>query len=164
MSERKETTELPGCGLYRTTEALPGREDAAPAGSLVYFHNHSDDGPPLILMPAENRLNRWRFHTRGILITDPAFVSSLEPLLREGLYRLREHFHPSEDQVVNQNALVQLGYTRAAAPILFFPRPHESENALVFPDRGTLIGPAIYALLEPLDQRGPYIPGVKHLH
>jgi len=60
--------------------------------------------------------------------------------------------------------LVQLGYTRAAEPLLFFPRLHETENSLVFPDRGTKIGPTIYALLEPLDHRGPYLPQVKHLH
>jgi hypothetical protein len=155
---------LPGCGLYRTTTPLPGHADAVPAEHLVYFHDHSDAGPPLLLLPAANVHNRWRFHERGHLVTDPTYPASLAPLLPEGFYRLREHFHPSEDQVVNQNALVQLGYNRAAQPILFFPVLGEHDNSLVFPSRGTRIGPTIYALLEPLDHRGPYIPGVEHLH
>ena len=158
------TIELPACGLYRTTRPLPGEDSRIPGGVLVYFHNHSEQGPPVVLVPADNVRNRWRFHTAGTLIEDPDWPSSLVALKPEGFYRLREHFHPSDDQVVNQNALVQLGYNRAAEPIVFFPSMHETENSLVFPERGTRIGQPIYDLLEPLDHSGPYVPTVRHLH
>jgi hypothetical protein len=158
------STEVPGCGPYRTTRPLPGHEEAVPAERLIYFHNHSDAGPPLVLLPASNERNRWRFHQRGLLVEDPGYVASLVALKPEGFYRLREHFHPNEEQVVAQNALVQLGYTAVAEPIIFFPRLHETENSLVFPPRGTRIPPPIYDLLEPLDHRGPHVPGVAHLH
>lgn len=156
--------DLPSCGLYRTTAALPEKERSIAAGLLVYFHNHSRDGWPIVLLPEHNELNRWSFHERGFLVRDAGWVSTLEPLKPEGFYRLTEHFHLGSEHVVNKNAVAQLGYNREAQPILFFPRPGEGENALYFPERGTKISPQIYEILEPLDLRGPHVPGVKHLH
>lgn len=133
-----------------------------PAERLVYFHNHSEKGPPIVLLPASNTHNVWSFHDKGHLAEAPEFLGGLERLKPEGLYRLREHFHPDEARVVPKGALVQLGYNRDAKPILFFPRPVEGENAISFPSKGMGIPPRVYALLEPLDLRGPHEP--KRLH
>lgn len=141
-----------GCGLYRTTRDLPGTGLAA--GMLVYFHTHSDQGPPIVLLPESNTHNRWRFQSTGHPVS-AAYIASLEPLKPEGLYRLREHFHPDSTSVVAANALVQLGYDRQADPIIFFPKPIEGENAFVFPRQGVKIPAPVYELLEPLDPRGP---------
>jgi hypothetical protein len=135
-----------------------------PAGKLVYFHSHSQEGWPIVLLPRANQHNRWSFHERGYLVQDGGWVETMEALKPEGFYRLREHVHLGSEQVVGKDALVQLGYDREAAPIMFFPRRHETDNALVFPERGTKLSPEIYKLLEPLDVRGPHVPGVRHLH
>ncbi len=154
----------PACGLYRTSTSLPGHEDAVPAGRLVYFHNHSDEGPPMLLMPRENQRNKWHFHQHGHLIRDDAFLSTLRPLLKEGLYRLREHFHVDGGRIVAKHALAQLGYNADAEPILFFSTPHPDQNGIRFPNTGFKISALVYGLLEPLDVRGPYVPTKRHLH
>lgn len=155
---------VPRCGLFHTTLPVPGREQEIAAGLLVYFHNHSAEGPPILLLPASNERNRWHFHRQGVVVADMDYLASLAPLKREGFYRLREHFHPTREQIVNRNALVQLGYTIRAEPILFFPMMHTTENSLVFPDRGVKIGAEIYGLLEPLDLHGPHTPEPPQLH
>jgi len=68
---------LPPCGLYKTTEPLPNKEEWVREDLLVYFHNHSQQGPPLLLLPASNAHNRWSFHEKGYLVRDPSFVSTL---------------------------------------------------------------------------------------
>lgn len=148
------------CGLYRTTEHHP--EHPIGPALLVRFHNHSDQGPPIVLLPESNRENRWHFHHDGYLIEDPAYLDTLVSLLPEGLYRLRDHFHPDDERIVENSSLVQLGYNRAAEPILFFPSKKSGENAFEFPSRGMKIGQNIYELLERLDTRGPFVP--KQLH
>ena len=155
---------LPACGLYKTGADMPGHVDDVPAGTLVYFHNHSEQGPPIIQLPAHNEHNKWRFHKRGYLVADQTYLASLQAMRAEGLYRLREHFHPSPEQVVDRHALVQLGYTRNAEPILFFPLANEDHNGFRFPDRGIMVSQNIYDLLEPLNLRGPYVPQTRHLH
>lgn len=155
---------VPRCGLYRTTLPVPGHDDRVPAGRLIYFHNHSPEGPPAILLPAHNELNRWHFHKQGVLVSDTEYLATLRPLKPEGLYRLREHFHPARGQMVNRNALVQLGYTAQAEPILFFPMIHDTENSLLFPERGVRISESVYDLLDALDLRGPHVPDPPHLH
>ena len=134
MSSTTKPTPLPPCGLYRTTVPLPGREEAVPVGRLVYFHNHSDEGPPLVLLPASNTHNRWTFHDRGYLASDPDYPATLEPLPKEGLYVMRSHFHPGEGVVVAERTLVQLGYNPAGDPILFVPVVED--NAIRFPSTG----------------------------
>lgn len=128
----------------------------------MYFHNHSEQGPPIVVLPESNANNKWTFATKGFSISDQAFIESLQPRLREGLYRLREHFHPDDARIVPANALIQLGYDRAATPIIFFPRPLGDENALMFPSQGMKVPPKVYALLEPLDLRGPHAPSKLH--
>lgn len=150
------------CGLYRATDELREHPGAVTPSALVYFHNHSEQGPPIVVLPEANTNNKWTFGKKGYSITDPLFIERLEPLRREGLYRVREHFHPDAERVVPANALVQLGYNRAADPIIFFPRTLDGENALVFPTQGMRIPATVYELLEPLDLRGPHAPEKLH--
>lgn len=154
----------PKCGLYKTTDPVPGHESQVPAGRLVYFHNHSEKGPPVILVPAANRHNRWTFHDHGHLVTDVGYLNTLKSMRAEGFYRLREHFHLADGQVVSKNALAQLGYNAVAEPILFFPQPLSDDNGLRFPDKGFKIDERVYKLLEPLDVRGAHSNTPHHLH
>jgi len=155
---------LPACGIYRTTRTLHLGEHEVPANQLVYFHNHSDAGPPLLLAPASNENNKWTFQERGHSIVDSEDIGALASLKPEGFYRFREHFHPNEDQIVAANATVQLGYDLAASPLVFFPTVYLADNSLRFPSNGMKIDDKLYELLEPLDVRGPFVPKVRHLH
>lgn len=153
---------MPACGLYRTTRALADRPESVGPGLLVKFHNHSDEGPPVVLLPDHNRSNRWHFHRHSFHVRDPEFLDSLVALKPEGVYRLREHFHPDAERIVAANALVQLGYNREAEPILFFPTLDGETNSLTFPARGMKITDPVYQLLERLDLRGPHEPRKLH--
>ena len=152
------------CGLYRTTMPIPAGDDAIAAPRLVYYHNHSQQGGSMVLLPEANEKNFWTFKKKGFLVNSSEFIDGLEPLKAQGLYRFREHFHPNEEQVVNTNALVQLGYNGEGAPIIFFPKSLSAENGLEFPSSGMKIPPPVYELLEPLDITGPHVPEKKHLH
>ena len=149
------------CGLYRTTTELADHPSVA-AGLLVYFHNHSDGGTPIVQLPESNTHNRWRFAAAGHPVTDEHYVSSLIALKPEGLYRVREHFHPDESHVVGKDSLVQLGYNRTADLIIFHPHPTADANGIHFVARGTAIPPAIYDRLERLNLEGP-VP-TQHRH
>ena len=82
---------LPDCGLDRATKALPGHEERVPAGSLVYFHNHSESGPlPSVLAPDHNVHNRWHFHGPPIEFRGLSWAESLEHVNPEGFYTLRK--------------------------------------------------------------------------
>lgn len=164
MSPALDVPVVPLCGLYRTTRPVPGHPDTVPSGRLVYFHNHSPEGPPLLLLPAHNQHNRWHFHSQGYLVPDLDYLSTLQPLKREGFYRVREHFHPTAEQIVNKNALAQLGYNIHADPILFFPTLSSADNGLLFPAHGLKIGRDIYDLLDPIDVQGPHIPAAPRVH
>ena len=150
-------TPLPPCGLYRSATAVGSLK----APGLVYFHNHSDAGGPVILVPAHNRNNRWHFAPTPV-VAPGAVIEGLVALKREGLYVLRKHFHPDARRVVPERALVQLGYNRAADPIVFFPRNIEGHNGIGFPAEGMKIPKAVYQLLDPVDLRGPVV--VHQLH
>ena len=118
----------------------------------------------MVILPDENVNNVWSFGEKGFLVNRDEFIDGLEPLKAQGFYRMREHFHPNEDQVVNKDALVQLGYNGQGDPIIFFPQKLEGKNALEFPTSGMKVPPAIYDLLEPLDLVGPHLPKQKHVH
>ena len=124
-------------------------------GRLVRFHNHSRQGPPILLLPAHNRHNTWNFHERGYLLDSPAYAAGMRALLPQGLCRVREHFHPAPDLTVARNTLVQLGYTVAAEPILFFGAWNDADGSVRFADRGIRIDEHIYGLLEPVTLGGP---------
>lgn len=145
--------DLPPCGLYRTTEPLPGKEQWVRSDMLVYFHNHSQQGPPLLLLPAENRHNRWHFHEKGYLVREPGYVETLERLKDEGLYVLDEPIYLSREEFIPEETLVQLGYNRSADPILFLGK--FEDNAIFFPDSGLKCTTEVFDLLDDVTFRVP---------
>ena len=149
---------LPPCGLYKTLTEISVQEGKLNADLLVSFHNHSDQGLPIILLPEKNEHNRWIFQKKGYLLKNQNWARILEPLKQEGLYRCSERFSTNESEVVAENTLVQLGYTAKAEPILFFPVPLEGQNGFQFSEKGIKIPEKIYALLEPLNTHGPFKP------
>jgi hypothetical protein len=130
-------TMLPSCGLYRTTKPLAGHEEQFPAGLLVYFHNHSDSGLPQVLSPDHNVHNRWHFHGPGVEFRGLSWADSLVKVPLEGFYLLKKELS-FDGGTWPKGALVQLGYTRTADPILFIGqvRTKLDENDLWFSDRG----------------------------
>jgi hypothetical protein len=142
---------LPDCGLFRTTKPLPGHEEEIPAGLLVYFHNHSDSGLPVVIAPEHNVHNRWHFHGAGIPFRGLSWADSMVKLPVEGFYMLRKAFS-FEGGEWPKGALVQLGYTRSADPILFIAqaRAQLEENDLFFSNSGVGIAREQLAMLEPL--------------
>ncbi|WP_394832111.1 hypothetical protein LVJ94_36900 [Pendulispora rubella] len=142
---------LPNCGLYRTTKPLPEHESEIPAGVLVYFHNHSDSGLPVVIAPDHNIMNRWHFHGAGIPFRGLSWAESLARMPNEGFYFLRKDL-TFDGGSWPKGTLVQLGYTRNGDPILFIAqqRANLEENDLFFSDRGVGIRPEVLANLEPL--------------
>jgi len=142
---------LPACGLYRTTKALPEHETEVPAGALVYFHNHSDSGLPVVIAPDHNIMNRWHFHGNGIPFRGLSWADSLVKLPNEGFYSLRKGLE-FEGGSWPKGTLVQLGYTKSGDPILFIAqvRATMEENDLFFSDRGVGITRDQLAVLEAL--------------
>lgn len=130
-------SELPPCGLYRTTAAV----GEVPSGRLVMFHNHGEPGPGVYL-PVSWRANRAQFAEQGTTLPDPAAAASLEPLPSEGLYRVTAELTCCEKRcrVFEPELLVQLGYDAEATPILFVPE--WVEGAIAIPERGTRIAGA----------------------
>ncbi len=154
---------LPECGLYRTTKALPEHEAEIPANVLVYFHNHSDSGLPVVLTPDHNVHNRWHFHGAGIPFRGLSWADSLTKVLAEGFYMLRRAF-PFDGGEWPKASLVQLGYTKAAEPILFIAqvRAQLAENDLFFSERGVSVKREQLALLEPLQIYAEPAPAGAH--
>ena len=140
---------LPDCGLYRTTKPLSGHEEKVPAGILVYFHNHSDSGLPTVTTPDHNVHNRWHFHGPSIEFRGLAWASSLEKLPAEGFFTLRREL-TFDGGKWPKGALVQLGYTREADPILFIARQRArlEENDLFFSSKGVAIKRDQLSILE----------------
>ena len=142
------------CGLYRATKALSGQEDKIPAGTLVYFHNHSsNDGPlPSVIPPDHNIHNRWHFHGEGAIenIRNPSWVESLERMPEQAFYTLRREL-TFDGGSWPKGAIVQLGYTKTADPILFIARVRATlqENDLFFSDKGVGIKRDQLSILEP---------------
>jgi hypothetical protein len=142
---------LPECGLYLTTKPLPEHETAIPSGVLVYFHNHSDSGLPLVIAPDHNIHNRWHFHGAGIPFRGLSWADSLVKLPAEGFYMMRRAL-PFEGGEWPKGGLIQLGYTRNGDPILFIAqvRAQLEENDLFFSDRGVTVTREQLPMLEPL--------------
>ncbi len=158
----KPKTLLPDCGLFRTTRPLPENEAQIPPGILIYFHNHSDSGLPVVIAPDHNVHNRWHFHGAGTPFRGLSWTDSLVRLPAEGFYTLRKAltFQGGEWP---KGALVQLGYTRNADPILFIAqaRAQLQENDLFFSDSGVGIQTEQLAILEPVHVVvEPAAPGV----
>lgn len=136
---------LPPCGLYVTRAAI----GSVPEGRLVYFHNHGDPGPGVYL-PSKWRGNRASFEARGHLLPTPEDVSRLQPLLREGFYRVTEAFHccDKECRRFEAETLVQLGYDGTGRSIVFVPEWVDGQIAL--PERGTRVEQDRLSALAPL--------------
>jgi hypothetical protein len=143
---------LPNCGLYRTSKALPEHESEVPAGILVYFHNHSESGLPVVIVPEHNIMNRWHFHGAGIPFRGLSWADSLIRLPGEGFYSLRKGLD-FEGGSWPKSTLVQLGYNKEGTPILFIgqQRSQMTENDLFFSDRGVGITAQQLSVLEPLN-------------
>lgn len=132
----------PSCGLYRTTRPLPG-DDAVGAGMLVNFHDH-DYGEvrgPVVHLPKFIAFNRWEWEKTPHRVQPLSWVESLQPLLPEGFYVLREDLVFADrkgDATWPRTSLVQLGYDRAGTPIVFLAqRKHQAaENTLFFAEKG----------------------------
>ena len=141
---------LPACGLYRTTKPLPDHEDEIAAGVLVYFHNHSDSGLPVVVAPDHNIHNRWHFHGPGFSFRGLTWADSLVRLPPEGFYVLRKAISFDGGEW-NKGALVQLGYTRKGDGILFIAQQRAAleENDLFFSDHGVAIKQEQLGMLDP---------------
>jgi len=123
------------CGLHRTTATI----GSIPAGRLVYFHDHGSPGPGVYL-PERWVGNRARFAASGTTLAEPERASELlEPLPREGLYRVISTFFCCAERCreFRPEVLVQLGYDAAATPILFVPEL--AGTSVELPTRGTRI-------------------------
>lgn len=157
---------VPDCGLYRTGQALIGQEDEAEqvgAGLLVYFHNHSQEGPPIVVTPHSNSHNRWQFHDRGWSIKDEDFLAALIPLKAEGIYVNAEHIHITREEIIPPRTLMQLGYNRQADSILFVAR--FEHNTISFPETGySFTSPEIQKNLEPAGFNVPQPKAADALH
>ncbi len=137
------------CGLYRTTRPLSGT--AVHEDLVVSFHDHGGDA--LVHVPMRNELNRWTWRAEPVPVRDPSWIESLEPLPPEGFYVLREDVSFDGGRATwPRGALVQLGYDRSGAPIVFLAqqRYYRAENALVFADRGVPIERERLDRLEPV--------------
>jgi hypothetical protein len=154
------------CGLYRTGIALGGpgeQEEQVGSGLLVYFHNHSDEGPPMVVTPHANSNNRWQFHERGWTIEDNDFVAALIPLKPEGLYVNAEHLHISREEIIPPRTLMQLGYNRRADSILFVAR--FEDNTISFPSSGySFTSPDLQKHLQPVGFNVPQPKPPEALH
>ena len=158
---------LPDCGLFRTSKPLPEHDAEVPAGILVYFHNHSDSGLPVVVVPEHNVHNRWHFHGAGIPFRGLSWADSLVKVPAEGFYMLRRVL-TFEGGEWPKSALVQLGYTRNADPILFIAqaRAQLEENDLFFSDNGVGIPREQLSILEQVQvfaeppPAGVHTPGV----
>lgn len=143
---------LPPCGLYRTTKPLSGNEEKFPAGTLVYFHNHSDSGLPSVLAPDHNIQNRWHFHGPAVEFRGLAWADTLQKVPEEGFYMLRKEL-TFDGGKWPKSALVQLGYTKDANPILFIAqvRAKLEENDLFFSERGVPLQREQLSILDPVN-------------
>lgn len=130
---------LPACGLCRTVFPLPGN-DAVPAGTLVYFHNHSDgdEGPPVVQLPEKAEHNRWTFQTEKHAAEDLRWCASLVPLPKEGFYQLTAPLWIGNGQKLPSGLLVQLGYTRKGQPAAF-PGLLINGGTIQFQRRGAIL-------------------------
>jgi hypothetical protein len=141
---------LPACGLYRTTKPLPEHEAEFPVGSLVYFHNHSDSGLPVVIAPDHNVMNEWHFHGAGTPFRGLSWADSLVKLPEQGYYTLRKQLD-FEGGSWPKGALVQLGYNKTGEAILFIAqkRAQRSDNSLWFSEGGMMLSRERLSLLEP---------------
>ncbi len=140
--------DLPENGLYRTTTAMPGHEDAFPAGVLVYVGEKS--GQKFVVRPGQNRNNRWFWGEPTTTLRSPTWSRTLKKLRAEGYYTLPQELTFEGGGRWLKNAIVQLGYNGEGKAIIFVgeQRDASSENALFFSDKGMIIDDGMLERLE----------------
>lgn len=131
------STELPPCGLYRTTKSI----GQIPADRLVYFHNHGDPGAG-VYFPESWTGNRARFSPKGSTVPNDFDHSALMPLPAEGFYHFTETVFCCEKKCVKfePDQLVQVGYNGNGRALVFLPEL--AGAAIDIPTRGTLLDDA----------------------
>ena len=154
---------LPSCGLYRTTKPLPEHEAEFPAGALVYFHNHSDSGLPVVVAPDHNIMNEWHFHGAGTPFRGLSWADSLVKMPDQGFYSLRKQLD-FEGGSWPKGTLVQLGYTREGEALLFIAqkRAQRADNSLWFAEGGVRLAQERLSILEPLSIYAEPLPEGAH--
>jgi hypothetical protein len=133
--------ELPAAGLYRTTQALPGHEDAFPSGVLVFVGQSDNGAGRFVVRPGQNRRNRWYWGEPTTPLRSPSWGQTLKALPSEGFYNLPEDLFFSNGGRWVKNAIVQLGYNGFGQGIVFVAEWQDdgTENLLRFSDKGMLI-------------------------
>ena len=133
--------DLPEPGLYRTSKAYPGHEEAIPSGALVYLGAPKNGGLPFVVKPGANRGNRWFWSDPTIPLRAMSWTKSLTKLPAEGFYTLPHELSFDGGGRWLKNALVQLGYNAEGNGIIFVGEQHadEERNVLVFSDRGRMV-------------------------
>ena len=141
----RAVSELPPCGLYRTTAKIGGVE----AGRLVYFHNHGNPGPGLYF-PEKWNQNRVQFSPKGMTVPTGFDGSGLKPLPADGFYHVTKEFHCCSKQCVKftPNVFVQLGYNGDGKPLVFVPQL--GVGGISIPDKGVAIDDECLVNLAPL--------------
>lgn len=131
--------ELPENGLYRTTTAMPGAEDAFPAGVLVYIGEKA--GQKFVVRPGQNRSNRWFWGEPTVPLRSPTWSRTLKKLRSEGFYTLPETIEFEGGGRWLKNAIVQLGYNAEGKGIVFVAESRDSseQNVLFFSDKGMMV-------------------------
>jgi hypothetical protein len=142
--------ELPEPGLYRTTEPMPGHEQAFPAGVLVYVGQLQNGGSRFVVRPGRNTHNRWYWGEPTTPLRSPTWASTLVMLRAEGFYTLPERIELEGGGYWLENAVVQLGYNERGQAILFVAQRREdsADNALYFSDRGLIVSDEMLARLQ----------------
>ena len=127
-------------GIYKTTKYLPGHEAEIAPNLLVLIRTDGDFAPASVLLPVMNENNQWRFQMPGVKIPAASlnWYDTLEKIPHEGFYRLKKEFVFGDEGKWLENAVVQLGYTKAAEPILFIAQRRTPlvSNDLWFSDKG----------------------------
>lgn len=131
--------DLPPNGLYRTTTAMPGHEEAFPAGVLVFIGEKS--GQKFVVRPQQNRNNRWFWGEPTTPLRSPTWSRTLKTLPSEGFYVLPDAIEFDGGGKWLKNAIVQLGYNGEGKGIVFVAESRDaaSENALYFSDKGMIV-------------------------
>ncbi|MCA9689111.1 MAG: hypothetical protein KC636_05835 [Myxococcales bacterium] len=142
-------------GIYKTTQFLPKHEATIGPDQLVLIRTDGEFAPASVLLPVQNLNNQWRFQMPGVKVPTTArtWGDSLIKLPHEGFYRLTREFTFGDTGRWLKNAIVQLGYTRAAEPILFIAQRRSPlvANDLFFSDKGVKMElDQIEGMIEPL--------------
>ena len=143
-------------GIYKTTKFLPGQEANIAPNMLVLIRTDGEFGPASVLKTVGNEHNQWKFGMPGVKLSGSegqAWFDSLQKVPHEGFYRLTREFTYGDGGRWVENAIVQLGYTNAADPILFIAQRRSPllSNDLWFSDKGVKIELGdIDGLLEPM--------------